>query len=130
MQSARHSSGHFLQSGFKGPIEQCITSALFKNRYRARTALAPANPLNTLDAGELGKLDMTSPDAADFQVIAENNVGEDGSNSVLDEKHREALLAYASGPLQGAIDKESVACETELARRVEEKWPVFNKMLS
>jgi len=130
MTAARHSSGHFIQSGFKGPIEQCITSALFKNRYRARTALAPANPLNTLDPSELGRLDMASPESANFQVTAENNIGENGGNAVLDAKHAEARDAYASGPLQGAIDKETAACDVELERRIAEKWPVFNKMLS
>ena len=130
MRSARHSSGHFLQSGFKEPIALCVTSPLFKNKYRKRDVMAPANPLNTLDPSELGRLDMTTPDAANFQVTAENNIGENGGNADLDAKHAEARDAYASGPLQGAIDKETAACEVELERRIAEKWPVFNKMLS
>ena len=130
MRSARHSSGHFLQSGFKEPFALCVTNPLFKNKYRKRDVMAPANPLNTLDPSELGRLDMTTPDAANFQVTAENNIGENGGNADLDAKHAEARDAYASGPLQGAIDKETAACETELQRRIAEKWPVFNKMLA
>ena len=130
MRAARHSSGHFLQSGFKEPIALCVTSPLFKNKYRKRDVMAPANPLNTLDPSELGRLDMTTPDAANFQVTAENNIGENGGNADLDAKHAEARDVYASGPLQGAIDKETAACEVELERRIAEKWPVFNKMLS
>ena len=128
MRSARHSSGHFLQSGFKFPIQQCVSSPLFKNRYRAKQISANANPLNTLDAGKLGKLEMAQTDSPEFSVTAENNVGQDG-NAVLDEKHRQALIAYASGPVQSAIEKETDACTTELSRRLEEKWPTFNKML-
>ena len=130
MRAARHSSGHFIQSGFKGPIEKCVTSPLFKNKYRARTAMAPANPLNKMDAGELGKLEMTPVESPEFQITAENNVGEEGDNVVLNEKHREARDAYAAGPLQDSINKESAACQTELERRVAEKWPVFNRLLS
>jgi hypothetical protein len=72
---------------------------------------------------------MTAPEAQNFTVIAENNVGQDG-NAVLDAEHRQASLDYASGPVQKAIDKEAAACEVELDRRIAEKWQVYNKMLS
>lgn len=129
MRMGRHSSGHFLQSGFKWAIEQCVTSDLFKNPYRKRDALSSANQLNTLDYKELGRLDMTSPDAPNFRITAENNVGQDG-NEVLDAKHRQALIDYASGPLQDAIEKERGVQVGELARRLEVEFEKTNKMLA
>lgn len=129
MRMARHSSGHFLQSGFKWAIQQCVSSPLFKNRYRARSVNAPVNPLNRSDASQLGRLDMTSPDVANFSITAENNVGQDG-NAVLDAKHRQALVDYASGPVQASIGKEEGICIAELEKRLALKFEKTNKMLA
>lgn len=129
MRATRHSSGHFLQSGFKWAIQQCVSSPLFKNRYRSRLADSPANRLNKLDSNELGRLDMTPVDSPNFTITAENNVGQDG-NAVLDAKHREALIAYASGPVQAAIEKEAGVQEAELARRLALQFEKTNRMLA
>lgn len=128
MRLARHSSGHFIQAGLKAAIKFCVTSPLFKNRYRAQGLYANPNPLNTLDAGRLGDARMTPPDGPTFSITAENNVGQDG-NPVLDVKHREALLAYASGPLQDAIEKERGVQVDELNRRLDLEYVKVNKML-
>jgi hypothetical protein len=129
MRMARHSSGHFLQAGFKMAIEFCVTSPLFKNRYRSRSLYANPNPLNVLDARKLGNAMMTVPDAPSFTIIAQNNVGQDG-NEVLDAKHRDALIAYASGPLQDAIDAEKDVQIAELNRRLKLKFDKANKMMA
>ena len=129
MRMARHSSGHFLQAGFKAAIEFCVTSPLYKNKYRARSRYANPNPLNVLDAGQLGNAMMTAPDAPSFTIIAQNNVGQDG-NAVLDAKHRDALIAYASGPLQDAIDAEKDVQTAELQRRLKLKFDKANAMMA
>ena len=129
MTLARHSSGHYLQSGYKFVRDLCVSSPLFKNRYRARTGSANANSMNKLDASALGRLTMTPPDGDRFSITAENNVGQSG-NAVLDAKHRLALIQHSGPALQTAINNETAASERELARRIEEGMPRFNKMLS
>ena len=132
MQAARHSSGHFIQAGFKAAIQFCVTSPLFKNRYRAKAIYANPNSLNTLDGGKLGDARKTPADVANFSITAENNVGDRAGlgNAVLDAKHRQALIDFASGPLNDAIEKEREVQVGELARRLDLKYAKFNKMLA
>ena len=133
MRSARHSSGHFLQAGFKAALQICVTSPFYKNRYRKREAFAPANPLNELDISGMGTT-LISDGGDSVVVTGQNNVGDrmGTGNATLDSKHRQALIDYASGPLQEAVDKESDACVAELDRRLNDPdgFPRFNAMLS
>lgn len=129
MTAARHSSGHFLQAGYKAARDFCVTSPLFKNRYRARSGGNTDNPLNTLDNGKLGKIEMSGVDTSLFLIRAENNVGESG-NDVLDRKHRQALIDYSLPALEQAVAKETSACQTELMKRIEEGMPKYNVMLA
>ena len=132
MRKARHSSGHFLQSGFKWATEICVTSDLFKNRYRKQDAVGRANPLNTLSPTKLGGAVMSPVSGTTFSVKAFNNVGDrDGSgNAVLDAKHRQALIAYATGPVQRAISKEEGIQVAELNKRLDAAYEKINKQLA
>ena len=130
MTRARHSSGHFLQRGFKEARDACVTSPLYKNRFRAKSVADTENSLNTLDSGELGTISMSGLETDEFMIRAENNVGENGSNAVLDAKHRQALINYSLPALESAVEKETIACERELNRRLIEGWPKFNQMLA
>jgi len=128
MRASRHSSGHFLQAGYKEARDYCVRSEFFKNRYRKQSGKANDNPLNTLDSSDFGGTEIVI--AGDHcAVVSTNDVGEGGSTALLDAEHRRALIAYGSGPLQDAVDKEAAACVTELRRRIGESWPLFNEML-
>jgi hypothetical protein len=132
MRRARHSSGHFLQAGYIAARDFCVSSPLFKNRFRQRSDLKSPNPLNHMDPRQLGDATMTPPTGPEFQIVAMNNVGDrvGQGNSILDAEHRRALIEYSGPPLQAALDREAIACETELARRMAEGMPKMNKMLS
>jgi len=132
MKKARHSSGHFLQAGFKHARDLSVSSPLFKNRYRARSIGGQVNTLNALPTSDLGTTKMGNPDAPTFLIVSENKVGDryGEGNAVLDAKHRAALIAYAGPKVEDAVAKETAACEAELARRVDAGIPKFNRMLS
>ena len=132
MTRARHSSGHFLQAGYAAARDYCVSSPLFKNRYRSRSGGDTNNVLNGLDKSTLGSLQMSGIDTNLFLIRAENNVGDrsGAGNAVLDAKHRQALIDYSLPALEDAVTKETTACETELNRRLLEGWPKFNKLLA
>lgn len=129
MVKARHSSTHFLQAGFIFARDMAVSSPLFKNRFRAKSPADVRNPLNKLDPRALGDFRMTNPDSAVFSVTAENNVGENGSNAVLDRKHRTALIKETMPHVNAAIARETVACQAELDRRITEGLEKFNQQL-
>lgn len=129
MRAARHSSGHYLQSGYKSARDICVRSEFFKNRYRKQSGAANDNRLNKLDVSELGGT-VIELKGDQCRVVSTNNIGESGSTPELNEEHRRALIEHSAGPLQDAVDKEAGACLTELERRIAEKWPVFNRLLS
>ena len=129
MRAARHSSGHFLQSGYKAARDACVQSDFFKNRYRKQSGSANDNRLNRLDNSGFGGT-VIELNGDQCQVVSTNNIGEDGSTPELNSEHRRALIEYSAGQLQDAVDKESADCQTELERRIAEKWTVFNRLLS
>jgi hypothetical protein len=120
MVSRRRSSTHFLQFGYKEARDECVSSPLFKNRYRAQMRNSNQNPLNTMSAKELGGtvIELVGDSCV---VTSMNNIGE-GGNDVLDQKHREALIRESRPKLEQAVQNETVACEVELARRFELGW--------
>jgi hypothetical protein len=132
MTRARHSSGHFLQAGYAAARDYCVTSPLFKNKYRARSGGNTVNVLNTLDRKQLGDLQMSGLQTNMFLIRAENNVGDrsGAGNAVLDAKHRQALIDYSLPWLEEAVAKETNACQAELERRLLEGWPIMNKLLA
>ena len=123
----RHSSGHFEQSGFIPARDACVSSRLFKNRYRKRDFPGRANDLNGLSPAQLGSFSMQTM-GDEFVAVAENNVGEN-SNSVLDAKRRRALVEKAGPMLQSAIDKESGVVVGELERRLTDAMMPFQRIL-
>lgn len=131
MKRARHSSGHFLQAGYIEARNLCVSSPLFKNRFRARSMADSTNSLNTINPNNLGELKMTSVGQT-FQVVGENNVGDRAGQGspILDAKHRDALLTHSLPKAQEAVDREAVSLQVELARRIEIGMPKFNQRLS
>lgn len=128
MQSARHSSAHFLQSGIKPIIRQGLASPYYKYnpQFGTRRELkAQDNPLNTLDSNQLGSMviEITGDDCL---VAASNDVGEAAgkSNDVLAAKHRRALIEYGVPPLEDAIAQEVSDGRDELDRRMELGWKI------
>ena len=101
----RHSSTHFIQHGWAGPARALLSNPNFKGWAIRGMRTGKVGAMNTLDSGNLGMavIDIAGDSCV---VMAENAVGE-GSNEVLDEKRRGALIEYGAGPLQLAIDRES-----------------------
>ena len=130
MQSSRHSSAHFLQTGVTPIIRRGLESPYYK--YNAafgtrREQAAIPNELNTLNPDELGAMTIDLM-GDDCMVTASNNVGEPegGSNQVLADKHREALIKYGTTPLETAIAQEVSDGYAELDRRMELGWKIKN----
>lgn len=125
MTLSRHSSTHFIQHGWAAPARTLLSNPNFKgwaSRGMRRGNVAAGN---NLDPGQLGlaTIDL-SVDAC--MVTAENAVGE-GSNDVLDEQRRAALMLHGSGPLQAAIDREGAQIigkmQEYLDRGMQPKFP-------
>jgi hypothetical protein len=129
MTLVRHSSSKFLKSGFKAARNECVSSPLFKNRYRKVSGTMNDNRLNTMDARELGRIETTLPSGNTFQITGYNNVGE-GGNAVLDAKHRAALIAYASGPLEDAVRREESVQVAEFEKRMAAQLEKINRRLA
>ncbi len=127
MTLARHSSTHFLQHGWTPGIRALLADPNFvgwKSRGRS-TRAGRITAGNIVDPMLLGSaLVAISADAC--LVTAANDVGGDG-NEVLAAKHRAALIAYGTIPLQEAIDKESVAIvektQEYLDRGLKQRFP-------
>lgn len=125
MTLSRHSSTHFIQHGWAGPARTLLADPNFKgwaSRGMKRGNVAAGNHL---DPGELGMAVIDI--AGDACVVtAENAVGE-GSNDVLDESRRQALITHGSGPLQRAIDREAGQIirkmQEYLDRGLQQKFP-------
>lgn len=105
MTLSRHSSTHFLQHGWAGPVRTLLSNPNFKGWASRGMRTGKVGSMNTLDSSDLGQavIDIAGDSCV---VTAENAVGE-GSNEVLDEKRRAALILHGSGPLQLAIDREA-----------------------
>jgi hypothetical protein len=128
MQSARHSSTHFLQTGVTPIIRRGLESPYYKYNpafgTRREMAAVP-NELNTVNSDSLGGMviDLAGDDCV---VTASSDVGEPegGSNSTLAAKHRRALIEYGTPPLEKAVAQEVSDGYAELARRMELGWKI------
>ena len=128
MQTSRHSSTHFLQTGVTPIIRQGLASPYYKYNPQfgtRREQAAIPNNLNTVNPAQLGAMviDLAGDDCV---VIASNDVGEaeGGSNDVLAQKHRRALIEYGTIPLEDAVAKEVSDGYAELDRRMELGWRI------
>jgi hypothetical protein len=122
---ARHSSTHYLQTGWTPSIRKGLASPLF--RYNAafgsrRDARAVPNQSNQLTIDDFGELiiDLRGDDCV---VTATNDVG-DKSNAVLGRKHRAALIDFGLEPLNQAVSEEAAGIDREVDRRLELGWKV------
>lgn len=117
MTLSRHSSTHLLQHGWSGPARRLLSDPNFKGWAARGIRSTYVNKTNQLDPGDLGSavIELSGDQCV---VTAENAVGE-GSNAVLDEQRRQALIRHGSGPLQRAIDAEAVAIEGKMREYLE-----------
>jgi hypothetical protein len=122
---ARHSSTHYLQTGWTSSIRQGLASPLY--RYNPafgsrRDARANPNSSNQRSVDDFGQLtiDLRGDECV---VTATNNIGDKG-NAVLASKHRAALLEYGTGPMNQAIAEEAAGIDREVERRLELGWKV------
>lgn len=124
MTLARHSSTHYLQTGWTPSIRKGLASPFFRynpafgSRRDARSAPSQ-NQLAVDDFGDL-TIDLRGDDCV---VTATNDIG-DKSNTVLGAKHRTALIDYGLGPLNQSVAEEAAGIETEVQRRLDAGWPV------
>ena len=128
MTMGRHSSTHFLETGWTPAIRTGLASEFY--RYNPsfgtrKAARAVPNSSNRLAPDALGTMIIEL--TGDMCVVtATNDVGEATGKSTakLAEKHREALIEYGTKPLQQAVDEETASITTEIDRRLEEGWAV------
>lgn len=125
MTMARHSSTHYLQTGWTPSIRQGIASPFFRynpafgSRRDARTAPNTGNKLSVDNFGTL-TIDLRGDECV---VTATNDIGE-SANAVLGAKHRRALIEYGLGPLNQAVAEEAAGINAEVEQRLAAGWPV------
>lgn len=123
MQSARHSSTHFLLTGWTHAIRDGLASPLYRynasfGSRRDASAVGNAGADGFKKAGDvrtLGRMDIELS-GDDCMVTTSNDVGGEG-NEVLAKKYREALIEHGTGPLEDAIGQELADGEKELQTR-------------
>ena len=131
MKSSRHSSTHFLQAGWKKVVRNLFAHPLFQHAKKYRNAGTVGNEgMNKSDYGLLGNLDIMQAGSA-CVVTASNDIGDrvGSGNAILDAKHRAALLAHASGPLQDAVIREEGAMLAEIEKRLRDSLKDVNTRL-
>ena len=106
MKMSRHSSTHFLKSGWKGVFKKIKALGL---RGRFSLPSSEDNDLNTMGSktdamGLIGRGGMGT--ASQFFTI-ENAVGMEGSSDALSKEHNAALMDYGVPALQWALDKQA-----------------------
>ena len=128
MTMGRHSSTHFLQTGWTPAIRAGLASEFF--RYNPafgtrKAARAVPNSSNQLSPEAMGTLVIVL-NGDNCVVTATNDVGEvyGKSNSTLAAKHRAALIEYGTQPPQQAVDEETSSINNEIERRLNLGWPV------
>lgn len=128
MTMSRHSSSHFLQTGWSPAIRAGLASPFFKynpafgSRKAARSFPNTGNKVSVDDLGTL-TIDLSGENCI---VTVANNAGEPvgKSNDTLANKHRRALIEYGAPALQQAIDEEAANIEREVQRRLDAGWKV------
>jgi hypothetical protein len=128
MTMGRHSSTHFLQTGWTPAIRAGLSSEFY--RYNSafgsrRDARLTPNSMNRITPDQLGTMiiELTGDSVV---VTATNDVGEPvgKSNTTLAEKHRQALIEYGTPALQQAVSEEAATIIAEIERRLALGWPV------
>jgi hypothetical protein len=123
MTMGRHSSTHFLETGWTPAIRTGVGSEYY--RYNSsfgsrRTAIAVPNAgIEDKKSGDIDQLGtMTIDIGGDYCVVTtSNDIGGEGTNDVLLEKYRSALIEHGKGPLEEAIGQEVADGEKELEIR-------------
>lgn len=117
MTLSRHSSTHFIQHGWAGPIRTLLADPNF--RGWASRGLRGGNIAagNKLDGGALGSAVIDIAGDACL-VTAENAIGE-ASNAILDEQRRNALIEHGTGPLQAEVDREAAGMAGKISEYLE-----------
>ena len=125
MTMAKHSSTHYLQTGWTPSIRKGLASPLFRynpafgSRRDARAVPNQSNQLSIDDFGDL-TIDLRGDDCV---VTATNDVG-DKSNAVLGAKHRAALIDFGLEPLNQSVAEEAAGIDQEVDRRLALGWKV------
>ena len=134
MTMSRHSSTHFLLTGWTPAIRTGLASPLY--RYNAafgsrRDASAVGNVgLGTVKkTGDVSMLGQMTIDIAgdDCVVTTSNDVGGEGTTPELLQKYRNALIEQGSGPLEDAIAQEVADGQKELDVRMFMKTTGLNR---
>jgi len=132
MTLTKHSSTHYLQHGFAPCIRRAFSSPYFQHSKKYRNpdrAMGDAvNKLNTMDHSDMGLFSVMIS-GENVRVVGENNLGEGGPSSVLNQSHRAALLKYATGPTQAAVNAEADVAEAEIARRMADSLDPLQRQL-
>lgn len=101
MRSARHSSTHFLKSGWKSVKMRLKAERLI--RVSGADLDVDDNPQNRLDIMPLGNIDFNGAGTNRMTLMIENKVGTDAKYPRLAEEHNRALLDYGKPALDHAI---------------------------
>ena len=123
MKMSRHSSTHFLQTGWTPAIRTGVASPYY--RYNASfgsrrdAAAIPNSGVGDLKSGDVEQLGTMTIDLLGDEcvVTTSNDIGGEGTNDVLLEKYRAALIEHGTRPLEEAIEMEVADGEKELKIR-------------
>ena len=124
MVMARHSSTHFLLTGWTPAIRDGLASPLYRynasfGSRRDASAVGNAGAAGVKKSGDVRALGMMTIDLGgdSCAVTTENDVGGEGTNDVLLKKYREALIEHGTAPLEAAIAQEVADGEKEIRIR-------------
>lgn len=106
MKSARHSSTHFLKSGWKGVFTKIKSLGL---RRKFSNPSSEDNPLNVLGgkAEAMGVIARGGMGTSSQWISIENAVGDEGKSDALSKEHKQAAMDYGLPALQWAVDKQA-----------------------
>jgi len=108
MQAARHSSTHFLKSGWKA-VKQKIKAAGFRisGNSLGVTETSDSNNSNRLPIDLLGDAQAGGQGTNSSWITIENKVGTDATFPRLAAEHNAALMDYGVPALQQALDEQA-----------------------
>ena len=127
MVKARHSSTHFLKTGWTPAIRIGMGSEFYRYNpafgYRRQAAALPNSGPGDLKSGNVEAFGTMVIELSgdDCVVTGSNDVGGEG-NEVLAKKHRDALIEHGLPALEEAIAQEVADGYAELQRRMDLGW--------
>ena len=127
---ARHSSTHFLKTGWTPAIRTGMASEFFRYNpafgSRREAGALPNSGSGDHKSGNVDALGVMTIDLTgdDCVVTASNDIGGEGTNDVLLKKYREALIEYGLPALEAAIAQEVADGEAELKWRMIWGWKI------